>query len=50
MEYLKAKKETKDVSNEYVNFLMQREIRLANMGFNGYDEDKTKKKYQKYIK
>ena len=49
-EYLKAKKETKDVSNEYVNFLMQREIRLANMGYNGYDEDKAKKKYQKYIK
>lgn len=49
-EYLKAKKETKDVSNEYINFLMQREIRLANMGYKGYDEDKAIKKYKKYIK
>ena len=49
-EYLKAKKETKDVSNEYIKALMQREINLANKGFIGYSEERTKHKYEKYIK
>ena len=31
-EYLKAKKETRDVSNEYVNFLMKRDIRWLTWG------------------
>lgn len=49
-DYLKAKKETKDVSNEYIKALMQREINLADRGFVGYSEERAKNKYAKYIK
>lgn len=49
-DYLKAKKKTKDVSNEYVKALMQREINLANKGYIGYSEERARDKYQKYIK
>ena len=50
-DYLRLRKETKDVSNDYVNMLCDRKLRLINRGFDigitEHDVEKMKAKYTK---